>query len=1031
MPRVLALAICLCSLLVASARAQHAAADETDVTGTGVPIATSVQAASAGLPEGFVDIEVAGGWDQATGITFASDGLMFVWEKAGRIWTVENGVKSRTPFLDISEEVGNWGDHGMLGFALDPAFDVNGHVYLLYVADWHHVAYFGTEQYLWFLSANYRDTIGRLTRYTATAASSFTQVDPASRTVLVGEDAHSGFPVCFFSHGAGSLAFGEDGTLLVAVGDGHTVSFTHSCLSDGIITPKEDVGSLRAQLVDSLSGKILRLDPATGDGLPSNPFYDPTAPRAPRSRVWTLGVRNPFRISLRPGSGSVDPAAADPGTIYLGDVGDLLWEELDVVPTGGLNLGWPIFEGMHRRDLGEHGGLPNLDAPNPVFVPATPVDPDGRGPSPALVKLDPGHGCAEPFFAFEDLLAEDTLNTPQWPNPCAPGQSIPADVPRFVHVRPQVAWGHDDQYGVQGTQLPGYDAGGEAVVVEIDAPESTVAGEPFAGSCSVGGVWYDHTGFPPSYRNAYYHADYGRGWIRLFTFDGNDRLGRVKLFAESSGNVVALALDPSDGSLAYINYTGEGGSKVHRISYQPGNQPPVAAAAAAPSFGPSPLQVQFDSAGSNDPEGGALDHAWDFGDGTPVSRSPAPVHVFPSADVTPEGLIVSRIDELVPPVPSGVGNPDPEVMRDGDYPPLGSPDPNRQFDTAHVDGSLTSDKGGVDWVGYEFGREVAFVGLVYQAGVKLPGDGGWFDELHLQVRSNAVWQDVAGLVADPPYPGAATINYAQFEFRFDVAHGDGIRLWGVPGGVYEFVSVGELRVLELLESAGPTAYDVLLQVTDGAGASQATSLLVSVDNTPPSVEILAPLSGTSYPTTGPGTAMLEAAVSDAEHGAAELSYAWQVTLHHDVHIHPGPILTEVAPVTSLAGDGCNDDLHWLEVALTVTDAAGLSGADVVFLYPECDCNMNGSDDTGDIAGDPALDLDLNGIPDACELDCNLNGVPDPFDVFIGTSLDLDANGIPDECQGGTNAVEAGPGEGRRPSRTRARVGQAGERARRP
>ena len=89
-------------------------------------------------------------------------------------------------------------------------------------------------------------------------------------------------------------------------------------LSDGILRPKENVGAFRSQMIDSLSGKVLRLDPLTGNGVPSNPYYDPANPRAPRSRVWALGLRNPFRMTLRPGTGSHNPADGTPASLRSG-----------------------------------------------------------------------------------------------------------------------------------------------------------------------------------------------------------------------------------------------------------------------------------------------------------------------------------------------------------------------------------------------------------------------------------------------------------------------------------------------------------------------------------------------------------------------------------------------------------------------------------------------------------------------------------------------------------------------------------------
>src|SRR5262245_7013011 len=243
------------------------------------------QKAAFGLPPGFVDELVLGAWNQADGVTFDGNGRPFVWERKGRVWTVDNGVKSAAPLLDISEEVGAWEDYGLIGFTLDPQFLSNGFLYLFYVVDHHYLAKFGTREYSPTTNEYYKDTIARLTRYTANAGDGFTSVDPASRLVLLGESATTGIPITGFTHGPGTVLFGEDGTLILSAGEGSDGASSGTALAEGIIKPKENVGNWRAQLVDSLSGKILRLDPATGDGVPSNPFYDAAAPRAARSRV--------------------------------------------------------------------------------------------------------------------------------------------------------------------------------------------------------------------------------------------------------------------------------------------------------------------------------------------------------------------------------------------------------------------------------------------------------------------------------------------------------------------------------------------------------------------------------------------------------------------------------------------------------------------------------------------------------------------------------------------------------------------------
>ncbi|HZJ69653.1 MAG TPA: PQQ-dependent sugar dehydrogenase, partial [Planctomycetota bacterium] len=335
------------------------------------------------VPPGFTDEVVGDAWNQAVGVTFASDGRAYVWQRGGRVYVVVNGIKLLQPLLDIGPEVANWGDHGLIGFALDPDFSANGYVYLLYVVDYHYLTKFGTPEYDPAANDYSHDTIGRVTRYTATAASGYSVVDPASRLVLLGESITTGIPISGSSHGVGSLVFGEDGTLLVSTGDANPGDGSGTLLSDGIIKPKENVASYRSQLLDGLSGKVLRLDPATGDGVPSNPWFDALAPRSPHSRVWTLGLRNPARMTLRPGTGASAPSAGQPGTLCVGDVGAETSEELSIVPSAGLDLGWPLYEGLLPSAYWTPQVYFNKDAINPLW--------------------QPGHSgpCTQKFFSFQ------------------------------------------------------------------------------------------------------------------------------------------------------------------------------------------------------------------------------------------------------------------------------------------------------------------------------------------------------------------------------------------------------------------------------------------------------------------------------------------------------------------------------------------------------------------------------------------------------------------------------------------------------
>ena len=367
----------------------------------------------AGPPEGFTRTSWPGDWGEIVGVVPTGDGRFIAWEKAGRAWMVgPDGQASVEPLLDIRDEVGNWRDHGMLGLAVDPDFLSNGHVYILYVVDRHHLLFFGTPNYDPGTDDYLSATIGRVTRYTATPESDLSLVDPATRTILIGESIDTGLPILHQSHAVGSLAFGRDGTLLLSMGDSASYfesdiggqvegGWIDQALADGIIGPREDIGSFRAQMIDCLAGKILRIDPETGDGVASNPFHTATAPRIARSRVWTLGLRNAFRISIAPQTGSTNPDDGDPGTILYGDVGAGSREDAGLVRTGGENLGWPLFEG-----LDPNGGFWPTDVRNTLV------------PNPL------SGGDCPPRFRFRDLLVE-AGRTPS--NPCDPAWKKPSD----------------------------------------------------------------------------------------------------------------------------------------------------------------------------------------------------------------------------------------------------------------------------------------------------------------------------------------------------------------------------------------------------------------------------------------------------------------------------------------------------------------------------------------------------------------------------------------------------------------------------
>jgi glucose/arabinose dehydrogenase len=386
----------------------------------GIAAACVASAASAQtLPPGFVVESIETGWQEVAGVAPLDDGRVIAWERGGRVWMIVPGdPKGPQLMLDIAAEVGGWRDYGLLSVLPHPDFLENGQLYLLYVVDRHHLMNFGTPAYNPAVDEYFAATIGRVARFTATAASNFTFVDPATRTVLLGESKTTGIPIVHQSHGVGMLVWGEDGTLLVSTGDSASYNevdlggqvgdgYVTQALADGILRPKEDIGSYRSQLIDCLDGKILRIDPATGDGVSSNPWFDRSNPRSASSRVWCLGLRNPFRIALEAGTGHPDPAMADPGTLIIGDVGWVWREEWNRAETGGLNFGWPIFEGLTYHPDYARANVVNQDAANPLAGTA---------------------GCGEPAFYFRSLMRQDSLVDPPLLNPCAMVQAESAAI---------------------------------------------------------------------------------------------------------------------------------------------------------------------------------------------------------------------------------------------------------------------------------------------------------------------------------------------------------------------------------------------------------------------------------------------------------------------------------------------------------------------------------------------------------------------------------------------------------------------------
>jgi len=242
------------------------------------------------------------------------DARLFVVEKAGRVRLWAGGALAAEPFLDIAALVRSDGaEQGLLSIAFHPGFAGNGRFFVYYT---------GSAGDLF------------IAEYAVSAATP-DRAEAGSGRVLLTLPHRSAQ-----NHNGGQLAFGPDGYLYAGIGDGGGAG--------------DPAG--HAQDTSSLLGKLLRLD------VDAPPPYGipPTNPGFTAREVWAYGLRNPWRFSF-------DRATGD---LYLGDVGQNAWEEIDYQPAssaGGENYGWNLMEGDGHCYGGADCLAPGLGLVRPVI----------------------------------------------------------------------------------------------------------------------------------------------------------------------------------------------------------------------------------------------------------------------------------------------------------------------------------------------------------------------------------------------------------------------------------------------------------------------------------------------------------------------------------------------------------------------------------------------------------------------------------------------------------------------------------------
>ncbi|MEZ5844229.1 MAG: PQQ-dependent sugar dehydrogenase [Hyphomicrobiaceae bacterium] len=291
---------------------------------------------------------------------------MMVAEKSGliRVFDVDDGQAVST-VIDLRGEVNDIQDRGLLDIALHPDLALNPYLYAFYVVDPPDVAGKignagpdgGGNRY------------SQLVRFELDPATDYTTVVAGSKTVMLGgagtslasisgagvQDSTSNFSIRASdidpvtgqfiedyikvdsrSHAGGSIEFGPDGALYVSTGDGTSYNAT-------------DPRTVGVQNVNSLAGKILRVDPLTGEGLADNPFVTPGMDLdSNAAKVWQLGLRNPFSMSFDA-----------EGQLMIADTGWNTWEEVNSGGPGA-NYGWPFYEGGDNGQIQQTNGYRTL-----------------------------------------------------------------------------------------------------------------------------------------------------------------------------------------------------------------------------------------------------------------------------------------------------------------------------------------------------------------------------------------------------------------------------------------------------------------------------------------------------------------------------------------------------------------------------------------------------------------------------------------------------------------------------------------------
>jgi glucose/arabinose dehydrogenase len=292
------------------------------------------------LPSGFDDQPVAT-ISNATSLAFVPDGRMLLVTKDGVVRVYENGALTATPALDISAKVCDDSERGLLGVAVDPSFGTNHFVYLYYT-------------YNKFANScptnSSTSPVNRVSRF---VLGDDDVIAPASEIVL-----YDNIPSPNGNHNAGDMQFGHDGYVYVSVGDGGC-DFRGDSGCAGSNNAARDLGTPNGKILRIMrDGAIPPGNPYQGAGTARCNVTGTVNPATTCQEIYAWGLRNPWRLAF-------DPNAA--GTrFYINDVGQNVWEEIDVAAAGA-DFGWNVREGHCATGSTTDCGAPPAGMTNPIY----------------------------------------------------------------------------------------------------------------------------------------------------------------------------------------------------------------------------------------------------------------------------------------------------------------------------------------------------------------------------------------------------------------------------------------------------------------------------------------------------------------------------------------------------------------------------------------------------------------------------------------------------------------------------------------